>query len=164
MLPASPQWGRSTNVLKPRSLDGRDIGHVVMSHTYSNILKPRPLDGRDIGHVVMSHTYSNILKPRPLDGRDIGHVVMSHTFSSSPIGDWTLNTQYVNGRTRAQPPVVIQHDHVSEHVVLVVGIGRVVLHCPLLRQRAIPVEHQRLRLRFVIHGVKARHLQRTSSQ
>ena len=56
------------------------------------------------------------------------------------------------------PAKVVQHGHVGEGVVQVVGIGRVVLLHPSLRERALQVEDMVLGLRLIIHTVKAVHL------
>ena len=53
---------------------------------------------------------------------------------------------------------MVQHGHVGEGVVQVVGVGRVVLLHPSLRERALQVEDVVLGLGLIIHTVKAVHL------
>lgn len=56
------------------------------------------------------------------------------------------------------PAQVVEHGHVGVGVVEVVGVGRVVLLCPVGWQGAVHVEDVVLRLGLVIHAVKAHHL------
>lgn len=56
------------------------------------------------------------------------------------------------------PSQVVEHSHVGISVVEVVGIGWVVLFCPVLWQRTVKIENVVLRFGLVIHAVKAYHL------
>ena len=50
---------------------------------------------------------------------------------------------------------VVEHGHVCIHVVEVVGVGRVFLLGPVLRERTVRVEDVLLRFGLVIHAVEA---------
>lgn len=63
-----------------------------------------------------------------------------------------------HGPGAPRPAQVVQHGHVGEGVVQVVGVGGVVLLHPRLRERALQVEDVVLRLGLIIHTVKAVHL------
>lgn len=58
----------------------------------------------------------------------------------------------------ALPSQVVQHSHVGVGVVQVVGVGGVVLLCPVGRQRTVQVEDVLLRFGLVVHAVEAHHL------
>lgn len=56
------------------------------------------------------------------------------------------------------PAQVIQHGHVCIHIIQVVGIGGVVLLCPVPWQWAVQVEDMLLWLWLIIHTVKTHNL------
>jgi hypothetical protein len=59
------------------------------------------------------------------------------------------------------PAKVIEHGHVSVHVVLIVRIGWVLFIAPLLRWRHILIEQWIFRLTLIIHRIKPHHLNGT---
>lgn len=56
------------------------------------------------------------------------------------------------------PSQVVEHRHVGKGVVEVVGVGWVVLLCPVRRQRTVKVEYMVLGLGFIVHAVETDHL------
>lgn len=77
-----------------------------------------------------------------------GLLALTKSRSRQPLG---LRCSYV-------PAQVIQHSHVCIHIVEVVGIGRVVLLCPVDWQWTVQVEDMLLRFRLIIHTVKTHDL------
>ena len=62
------------------------------------------------------------------------------------------------------PSQVVERSHVSIGVVEVVGVGRVVLFCPVSWQRTVHVEDVVLRFRLIVHTVEAHHLRTNMPQ
>lgn len=62
------------------------------------------------------------------------------------------------------PAQVVEHRHVGVHVVQVVGVGGVVLHCPVDRQGAVQIEDVVFWFGLVVHAVKPVHLDRGKRQ
>lgn len=62
------------------------------------------------------------------------------------------------GRAHHLPAQMIEYHHIGICVIKVIGIGWVVLFCPVPRQGAVQVKDVVLWLRFIIHTVKAIHL------
>lgn len=56
------------------------------------------------------------------------------------------------------PSQVVEHSHVGIGVVEVVGVGWVVLFCPIHWQRTVKIENVVLRFGFIIYAVEADHL------
>lgn len=56
------------------------------------------------------------------------------------------------------PSQVVQDSHVGIGVVEVVGVGWVVLFCPVTWQRAVQVENVVFRFGLIVHAVEAHHL------
>lgn len=56
------------------------------------------------------------------------------------------------------PSQVVQHSHVGVGVVEVVGVGWVVLLCPVSRKWTVPVKNVVLRLGLVVYTVKTNNL------
>lgn len=70
----------------------------------------------------------------------------------------TTLLKHIETRCGYIPPQVIEHSHVCIHVVEVVGIGWVVLLCPVGRQWTVQVEDVLLRFGLIVHTVKTHNL------
>ena len=65
---------------------------------------------------------------------------------------------------KSDRPEVVEDGHVGEHVVDVVGVGRILVVRPLVGRRHVAVEQRVLRLRLVVHAVQPDHVAQEAVQ